>query len=366
MFDALSQKLKLIQEEAFKELSSLAISPAINEKNLEELKIRYLGRNGKLTEVLKDIGGLSEEDRPKIGQQANGIKKTLSEKINSLLYSLKEEGQKKEFQKMCDTSLPSRTLDIGKRHPLIQTMEEISHIFSRYGFQVAEGPEIETDYYNFEALNIPKHHPARDMQDTFYISEDVVLRTHTSPVQIHVMEKFKPPLRIIVPGVVYRHDDDTSHSPMFHQIEGLLVDREVSFAHLKGILTYFVHEIFSSKTKVRFRPSFFPFTEPSAELDIECVLCNGKGCSVCKNSGWLEVAGCGMVHPKVFEAVNYDPQIFSGFAFGMGIERITMLRYGIDNIKLFFEIFEAILNVILSAMVKTIYCSSGIHVRYFR
>src|SRR3989338_3268541 len=337
MFDALSQKLKLIQEEAFKELSSLAISPAINEKNLEELKIRYLGRNGKLTEVLKDIGGLSEEDRPKIGQQANGIKKTLSEKINSLLYSLKEEGQKKEFQKMCDTSLPSRTLDIGKRHPLIQTMEEISHIFSRYGFQVAEGPEIETDYYNFEALNIPKHHPARDMQDTFYISEDVVLRTHTSPVQIRVMETFKPPLRIIVPGTVYRHDADTSHSPMFHQVEGLLVDEKVSFAHLKGILTYFVRELFSKDVKVRFRPSYFPFTEPSAELDISCIFCMGKGCRVCKQSGWLEVAGCGMVHPAVFKAVKYDTEKLSGFAFGMGVERLTMLRYHIDDIRLFYD-----------------------------
>src|SRR3990167_4205401 len=243
MFDALSQKLKLIQEEAFKELSSLAISPAINEKNLEELKIRYLGRNGKLTEVLKDIGGLSEEDRPKIGQQANGIKKTLSEKINSLLYSLKEEGQKKEFQKMCDTSLPSRTLDIGKRHPLIQTMEEISHIFSRYGFQVAEGPEIETDYYNFEALNIPKHHPARDTQQTLYLDTqnskvtpgEAILRTQTSAMQGRVMEKIKPPIRVIVPGKNFRYEQvDASHSFEFWQVEGFLVDEQVRLTDLFG------------------------------------------------------------------------------------------------------------------------------------
>ncbi len=330
----LKEKLKQIEQEAFLELSS----QSFDEKSLEDFRIRYLGRNGKLTQILKDIGALSPQDRPTLGQLANTVKGTLTQKISELSDTLKKSQREKLLQEtQIDITLPGRPSYSGSFHPILKTMDDIVDIFKRYGFQVAEGPEIESDYYNFEALNIPKNHPARDMQDTFYISEDVVLRTHTSPVQIRVMEKFKPPLRVIVPGTVYRHDADTSHSPMFHQVEGLLVDEAVSFAHLKGILTYFVHELFSSETQVRFRPSYFPFTEPSAELDIGCIFCLGKGCRVCKHSGWLEVAGCGMVHPAVFEAVKYDTEKISGFAFGMGVERLTMLRYHIDDIRLFYE-----------------------------
>lgn len=332
--EKLKEKIKQLEQEASQEFSS----QSFDEKSLEDFRIRYLGRHGKLTQILKDIGALNPQDRPTLGQLANTIKVSLTQKISELSEALKKSQREKLFQEtQIDTTLPGRNIPRGSLHPLLKTMEDIVDIFKRYGFQVAEGPEIESDYYNFEALNIPKNHPARDMQDTFYISDDIVLRTHTSPVQIRVMEKFKPPLRIIVPGTVYRHDADTSHSPMFHQVEGLFVDEKVSFAHLKGILTYFVHELFSSETKVRFRPSYFPFTEPSAELDISCIFCLGKGCRVCKQSGWLEVAGCGMVHPDVFKAVKYDTKKVSGFAFGMGVERLTMLRYRIDDIRLFYE-----------------------------
>ncbi len=330
----LKSKLNLIEQEALQELSS----HSFDEKNIEDFRVRYLGRHGKLTQILKDIGNLNPQDRPLLGQMANKIKGSLTQKVSELSETLKKSKREKMLQETkIDMTLPGRGIPKGSFHPLLKTMEDSVSIFKRYGFQVAEGPEIESDYYNFEALNIPKNHPARDMQDTFYISKDVVLRTHTSPVQIRVMEKFKPPLRIIVPGAVYRHDADTSHSPMFHQVEGLVVDQAISFAHLKGILTYFVHELFSSGTKVRFRPSYFPFTEPSAELDISCIFCSGKGCRVCKHSGWLEVAGCGMVHPAVFKAVKYDTGKLSGFAFGMGIERLTMLRYRIDDIRLFYD-----------------------------
>lgn len=338
MLDQLTERLKAqiksIEEEAHQELSQ----PLIDEKVLEDLKIRFLGRNGKLTQVLKDIGGLSQEDRPKLGQIANLVKQSISKKIDDISSGLKEVGREKRLkQEGIDVTLPGRSLDRGTIHPLTQTTRDIVNVFCNLGFQVVEGPEIETDYYCFEALNIPKHHPARDMQDTFYVSKEGVLRTHTSPMQIRVMEKFKPPLRIIVPGRVYRHDEeDSSHSPMFHQIEGLLVDEDVSMGHLKWVLTHFVHELFGAKIKSRFRPSFFPFTEPSAELDMQCIFCMGKGCRVCKQGGWLEIGGCGMVHPNVFKAVRYPfPQV-TGFAFGMGIERITMLLYGIDDIRHFF------------------------------
>jgi phenylalanyl-tRNA synthetase alpha chain len=226
---------------------------------------------------------------------------------------------------------------MGKRHPITQTLDEIVQIFSHFGFEVVEGPEVELDYYNFEALNIPKGHPAREMQATFFISEDVVLRTHTSPVQVRTMEKRRPPIRVICPGAVYRCDSDPTHSPMFHQVEGLLVDRGITFADLKGVLTVFVHEMFGEETKLRFRPSFFPFTEPSAEVDIECFICGGKGCGVCSNTGWLEILGSGMVDPAVYQFVNYDPEEVTGFAFGMGIERIAMLKFGINDIRLFFN-----------------------------
>jgi len=328
----LEEKLKKIKDFA---LSRLDAEP-YDEATLEAFRIRYLGRNGELTEILKEIGTLPSEERPRLGKLANAIKIELIQRIADKNAAIRRERQEKEHAKI-DLTLPGHPFPRGHLHPLTQTLEECLSIFKRYGFQIAEGPEIESDYYNFEALNIPKNHPARDMQDTFYISEDRVLRTHTSPVQIRVMEKFKPPIRIVAPGTVYRHDEDISHTPMFHQIEGLLVDEKVSMADLKGILTTFARHYFSPDTKVRFRPSFFPFTEPSAELDIECVLCGGDGCAVCKQGGWLEVMGCGMVHPAVFEKVKIDAQKYSGFAFGMGIERIAMLKYRIHDIRLFFE-----------------------------
>lgn len=331
---SLKEKLQKIKEEAFRQFAS----QQLDETRLEKFRIQYLGRTGELTEILKEIGSLPSEERPELGKLANSIKVELTQKIDAKRAELKKQREEKELSETkIDITLPGRPFSQGHLHPLTQTLEECLSIFLRYGFQIAEGPEIETDYYNFEALNIPKNHPARDMQDTFYLSHDLVLRTHTSPVQIRVMEKFKPPLRVVAPGAVYRHDEDVSHTPMFHQIEGLLVDEGVSMAHLKGVLTTFVHHFFSIDTKVRFRPSFFPFTEPSAELDIECLICRGEGCGVCKQSGWLEVMGCGMVHPSVFEAVGINPRQYSGFAFGMGIERITMLKYRINDIRLFFE-----------------------------
>ncbi len=331
---SLKEKLQKIKEDARHQLAA----ERLDETELEKCRVQYLGRKGELTEILKEIGRLPSEERPELGRLANSIKIELTQQIELKNAELKKQREEKKLSETkIDITLPGRPFSQGHLHPLTQTLEECLSIFLRYGFQIAEGPEIETDYYNFEALNIPKNHPARDMQDTFYLSHDLVLRTHTSPVQIRVMEKFKPPIRVVAPGAVYRHDEDVSHTPMFHQIEGLLVDEGVSMAHLKGVLTTFVRHFFSPDTRVRFRPSFFPFTEPSAELDIECVLCGGEGCGVCKQSGWLEVMGCGMVHPSVFEAVRIDPRKYSGFAFGMGIERITMLKYRINDIRLFFE-----------------------------
>lgn len=333
-FVSLEEKLNYIKESALNQLDSTAT----DEASLEQFRIQYLGRNGELTELLKEVGNLPAEERPRFGKLANAIKVEIIRRIAAKNAELKRKNEEKELGCLkIDLTLPGQPFPRGHLHPLTQTLEECLSIFKKYGFQIAEGPEIESDYYNFEALNIPKNHPARDMQDTFYLSEDFVLRTHTSPVQIRVMEKFKPPIRIVAPGTVYRHDEDVSHTPMFHQIEGLLVDENVSMADLKGVLATFVHQIFSPETNIRFRPSFFPFTEPSAELDIECLLCGGEGCGVCKQSGWLEVMGCGMVHPAVFEKVKIDIRKYSGFAFGMGIERIAMLKYRIDDIRLFFE-----------------------------
>lgn len=333
MLDTLISKLESIQKEAEFKLSS----KTFDEQSLEAFRIHYLGRNGIITQVLKELSKLQKEDRPKLGQFGNQVKNNLTQKIDALLLSLKEKQKEKSLHVEADISLPGRPFSQGKFHPLTQTMEELIQIFSRFGFQVAHGPEIETDYYCFESLNIPKDHPSRDMHDTFYVKENLVLRTHTSPVQIRIMEKFKPPLRILAPGTVYRHDQDRSHTPMFHQIEGLLVDEDISFAHLKGILTYCMQTFFSAQTKVRFRPSYFPFTEPSAEMDIQCVICEGKGCGLCKQTGWLEILGCGMVHPKVFEAVNYTWGDVTGFAFGLGIERMTMLKYRMDHIRHFYD-----------------------------
>ena len=329
----MQEKLEEVKKQAEAELNGIS-----DEVSLQNLKAKFVGRKGVITEILKGMKDVSPEERPKMGQLINEVKTAIEQQFDDKSHQLKEEKKKKAIaEERIDITLPGRSVPVGAKHPVSQVMEEIIGIFEKMGFEVAEGPEIETDYYNFEALNIPKNHPARDMQDTFYISDDIVLRTHTSPVQIRVMEKQQPPIKIIAPGRVYRCDSDVSHTPMFHQIEGLLVDKDITFGDLKGVLTEFLRLVFGEGLGVRFRPSFFPFTEPSAEVDIECVICSGKGCRVCKESGWLEILGCGMVDPEVFKSVNYDPEVYSGFAFGMGIERITMLKFGINDIRLFFE-----------------------------
>ncbi len=305
-------------------------------KQLEQIRIEFLGKKGQLQGLMKELRNASPQEKPKLGKDINLLKQHVEQAINDKDVSLGSKPFKKSSENF-DTTLPGRKELTGTLHPITQVMEEITSIFFGLGFQVEEGPEIETDYYNFEALNIPKDHPARDMQDTFYIEDETVLRTHTSPVQIHVMENREPPLRIIAPGKVYRCDSDVSHTPMFHQIEGLMVDEGVSFSHLKGIMNIFLQEVFGKNTQIRFRPSFFPFTCPSAEVDIQCVICNGKGCRVCSQTGWLEILGAGMVDPAVFESVDYDPEKWTGFAFGLGIERIAMLKFGINDIRLFFE-----------------------------
>ncbi|HXX35587.1 MAG TPA: phenylalanine--tRNA ligase subunit alpha [Thermodesulfobacteriota bacterium] len=315
----------------------ISVSQASTEKEISEIRVRYLGKKGSITQVLKSLGTLPESERREIGQRANQLKQNTEARIEEALSRIQEKTRQEALEReRIDVTLPGRRIPVGKRHPLTQILDEIIDIFSRLGFEVVEGPEVELDYYNFEALNIPKGHPAREMQATFFISEDVVLRTHTSPVQARTMEKKRPPVRVISPGAVYRCDSDPSHSPMFHQVEGLLVDKGVTFADLKGVLTAFVHQMFGKETKLRFRPSFFPFTEPSAEIDIECFICGGKGCGICSNTGWLEILGSGMVDPAVYKFVNYDPEEVTGFAFGLGIERIAMLKFGINDIRLFF------------------------------
>ncbi len=305
---------------------------------LQKLKGQYLGKKGRITEKLKALSAIAPEQRPAYGKAANEIKQYIEQEIVRIEVLLRQkEYQKRILTEALDITLPGKYTPFGKEHPIQQVLSEITGIFTTMGFEVGEGPEVELDYYNFEALNMPKNHPARDMQDTFYIADEVVLRTHTSPVQIRVMEKRKPPLKVIAPGKVYRCDADISHTPMFHQVEGFMVDTDIAFSDLKGVLQLFIHTMFSEETPVRFRPSFFPFTEPSAEVDIGCIFCSGKGCRVCKQTGWLEVLGAGMIHPRVFEYVGYDPEMYTGFAFGMGVERITMLKFGIDDIRLFFE-----------------------------
>ena len=307
-----------------------------NSKQLEQIRIEFLGKKGQLQGLMKELRNASPQEKPKLGKDINLLKQHVEQAINDKDVSLGSKSYKKSSENFA-TTLPGSKELTGTLHPITQVMEEITSIFFGLGFQVEEGPEIETDYYNFEALNIPKDHPARDMQDTFYIEDETVLRTHTSPVQIHVMENREPPLRIIAPGKVYRCDSDVSHTPMFHQIEGLMVDEGLSFSHLKGIMNIFLQEVFGKNTQIRFRPSFFPFTCPSAEVDIQCVMCNGKGCRVCSQTGWLEILGAGMVDPAVFQSVDYDPEKWTGFAFGLGIERIAMLKFGINDIRLFFE-----------------------------
>ncbi len=305
-------------------------------EQIKSLSVKYLGRKGLVTLFLRNISQLPPDQRPAAGKQANIVKKALESAFETALAEISARKTDTGSDAL-DVSLPGRPACQGTLHPITHITRQICAIFGRMGFDIAEGPEIETDYYNFEALNIPKNHPARDMQDTFYVSDNIVLRTHTSPIQVHVMEQNAPPIRIVAPGKVYRCDSDLTHTPMFHQVEGLLVDEKVSFGDLKGVLQAFVHEIFDEQISLRFRPSFFPFTEPSAEVDILCVMCRGKGCKVCSNTGWLEVLGCGMVHPAVFENVGYDTSRFQGFAFGMGVERLAMLKYGINDLRMFFE-----------------------------
>jgi phenylalanyl-tRNA synthetase alpha chain len=328
----MQEKLKLMEKEAVEELKSVE-----NLEQLESIRIKYFGRRGRLTEVMRGISQLSKEERPIIGQLANEIREHLNQEFDRVTVRLKQKEREDSLTtETIDITLPGRRPQLGRRHPITQTFDRIQEIFSGMGFTIAEGPEVETDYYNFEALNTPAHHPARDMHDTFYISENVLLRTHTSPMQIRFMEQHSPPIRIIVPGKVYRRDADITHSPMFHQVEGLLVDKRVTFSELKGVLVAFAQQMFGEKTALRFRPSFFPFTEPSAEVDISCIICGGEGCRTCSQTGWLEILGAGSVDPEVFKAVGYDPEEITGFAFGMGVERIAILRYGINDIRLLF------------------------------
>ncbi|MDY6905108.1 MAG: phenylalanine--tRNA ligase subunit alpha [Thermodesulfobacteriota bacterium] len=323
--------------ESIEEIKTRALSEIENAVDADALKavaVKYLGRKGDVTLFLRNISSLPKEDRPEAGKQANEIKNRIQQEIDLAMARM---SSKAAVGEGIDVSLPGRPLCLGSLHPITHTTRRICEILGRMGFDIAEGPEIESDYYNFEALNIPRHHPARDMQDTFYISDNTVLRTHTSPTQPRVMEKQDPPLRIIAPGKVYRCDSDVTHTPMFHQVEGLMVDKNVSFGDLKGVLTIFIHRMFDNQTSLRFRPSYFPFTEPSAEVDIRCVACRGKGCRICSNTGWLEILGAGMVHPAVFEMAGYDTETYNGFAFGMGVERIAMLKYNIDDTRKFFE-----------------------------
>jgi phenylalanyl-tRNA synthetase alpha chain len=326
-------EIQQLEKDALAELATATV-----EDTILAVKTKYLGRKGLLTGMLRNIAQVPVEEKPLFGKRCNEVKVLLDAKIEEALQNQSQSNKEKTLAKQTiDVTLPGRGIRPGRVHPVVQIRHEICDIFASFGFSVVEGPEVELDYYNFEALNIPKDHPARDMQDTFYIADNMVLRTHTSPVQVRIMEKVKPPVRILSPGRVYRPDSDVSHTPMFHQVEGLLVDEGVSFADLKGILTAFLKKVFGDDTTLRFRPSFFPFTEPSAEVDIRCVMCQGKGCRVCGQSGWLEILGSGMVDPAVFQNVGYDAEVYSGFAFGLGLERIAMLKYGISDIRLLFE-----------------------------
>jgi len=331
--DIMKERLKILQQDALKELQN-----AVDLKALQDVRVSILGKKGVLTQIMKGMRDLSSEERPVVGALVNGFKISFEESFDAQQKTLQQQEVSKHLaNEKIDVTMPGRKANIGSLHPVTLVSDEIVDIFSRLGFTVEEGPEIEQDFYNFEALNISKDHPARDMQDTFYISDDLLLRTHTSPVQIRTMMQTEPPARVIAPGTVYRRDSDLTHSPMFHQIEGFLVDDTVTFGDLKGILTHFLNEFFGKDLAVRFRPSFFPFTEPSAEVDIKCVICGGEGCRVCSGTGWLEILGCGMIDPTVFESVKYDPENYSGFAFGMGLERIAMLKYGVNDLRLFFE-----------------------------
>lgn len=315
-----------------------AIETAADIAALEKLRVDYLGKKGEITQQLKSLKDLPDEEKRLFGKHVNEAKDAIQEAIAVRKIALEAVAIQDQLAKeRVDVTLTARSLDVGGLHPITIVMERISQLFSQLGFDIHEGPEVETEYYNFEALNIPSHHPARAMHDTFYFDKKLLLRTHTSPVQIRAMEKEKPPLKIIAPGRVYRCDSDVTHTPMFHQVEGLMVDEGISFADLKGILSDFLSAFFETNVKTRFRASYFPFTEPSAEVDMSCVKCQGQGCRICKQTGWLEILGCGMVHPRVLEYGGIDPDRYTGFAFGMGVERMAMLRYNVDDLRLFFE-----------------------------
>ncbi len=330
---SVKDSLTRLQDEATRALAEASSTEAV-----EALRVRYLGKKGLLTEQLKRLGDMPPDQRPQVGKWVNEVKEALQSQISARKQGLAQEAVSDRLHReQLDITLPGRGVGIGGLHPVTRTLQRLEELFVRMGFEVAEGPEVEDDYHNFEALNIPENHPSRAMHDTFYFDEHLLLRTHTSPVQIRYMKQHRPPLRIIASGRVYRCDSDVTHTPMFHQTEGLLVDEDVSFADLKGVLVHFLEQFFEKRLSVRFRPSFFPFTEPSAEVDISCVMCAGKGCRVCKGSGWLEVLGCGMVHPEVFRHVDIDSERYIGFAFGLGVERLAMLRYRINDIRLFYE-----------------------------
>jgi phenylalanyl-tRNA synthetase alpha chain len=337
----IKEKLDDIKQNAIDELKNIK-----DDIQVEDIRVKYLGKKGELTKILRGMKDLSKEERPVIGKLANEIRNTLEsaiEETSSKIKKLKRES--KLESEVIDITMPGRKQVIGKRHPLEQTLEEMKQIFISMGFSIEDGPEVEKDYYNFEALNIPKNHPARGEQDTFYINDNVVLRTQTSPIQIRTMEKQKPPIKMISPGKVYRSDAvDATHSPIFYQMEGLVVDKGITFANLKGTLELFAKKMFGSEMKTKFRPHHFPFTEPSAEMDATCFVCNGKGCKVCKGEGWIELLGCGMVHPQVLRNCGIDPEVYSGFAFGMGVDRMVMLKYGIDDIRNMYESDMRFLN----------------------
>ncbi|MDE7390293.1 MAG: phenylalanine--tRNA ligase subunit alpha [Lachnospiraceae bacterium] len=327
-------KLEEIRARAHQELANADLKESV-----EALRVKYCGKKGELTAILKQMGKLSAEERPIIGQLANEVRTNIENAIDEKKKQLAEAKLENQLrEETIDVTLPGDTMPLGHKHPLSIVLDEIKEIFIGMGFEIVDGPEVEYDYYNFEALNIPKDHPARDTQDTFYITDNIVLRTQTSPVQVRVMEKQKPPIRIISPGRVFRSDAvDATHSPLFHQIEGLVVDKDITFADLKGTLDTFIKRLYGDDSVVRFRPHHFPFTEPSAEVDVQCFSCKGKGCRVCKGEGWIEILGCGMVHPKVLENCGIDSEEYTGFAFGLGLERVAMRRYGVDDMRLFFE-----------------------------
>jgi len=337
----MKNKLKELQELALKQIET-----AVKSSELEEIRVKFLGKKGELTTILRSMGGLSQEERPLVGKLVNEAKALVEEKLETTIKKIKDkERDAKLSSETIDISLPGKRKVIGKRHPLDLTLQSMEEIFISMGFTIEEGPEIEFDHYNFEALNIPKDHPARSEQDTLYINDNIVLRTQTSPVQIRTMENQEPPIKMISPGKVYRSDSvDATHSPIFYQMEGLVIDKGVTFADLKGTLELFAKKMFGDKVKTKFRPHHFPFTEPSAEMDATCFVCGGEGCKVCKGSGWIELLGCGMVHPNVLRNCGIDPEVYSGFAFGFGVDRMVMLKYGIDDIRLLYESDMRFLN----------------------